>query len=48
MVEKSYLYELFGTDNYGYSGNRDLKPEKSESFEIYSESLNSMKELKFL
>ena len=30
------LYELFGTDNYGYSGNRDLKPEKSDTYEIYS------------
>ena len=39
------LYEMFGTDNYGYSGNRDLKPEKSNTYEIYSnivfnESLN--------
>jgi outer membrane cobalamin receptor len=23
------LYELFGTDSYGYSGNRNLKPEKA-------------------
>ena len=30
------LYELFGTDNYGYSGNRDLKSEKSNTYEIYS------------
>ena len=30
------LYEMFGTDNYGYSGNRDLKPEKSNTYEIYS------------
>ena len=30
------LYELFGTDNFGYSGNKSLKPEKSETFEIYS------------
>ena len=22
------LYEMFGTDNFGYSGNRNLKPEK--------------------
>ena len=22
------LYEMFGTDSYGYSGNRNLKPEK--------------------
>ena len=30
------LYEMFGTDNYGYSGNRGLKPEKSNTYEIYS------------
>ena len=30
------LYEMFGTDNFGYSGNRNLKPEKSNTFEIYS------------
>lgn len=30
------LYEMFGTDNYGYSGNRNLKPEKSNTYEIYS------------
>ena len=30
------LYEMFGTDNFGYSGNRDLKPEKSNTYEIYS------------
>ena len=35
------LYEMFGTDNYGYSGNRDLKPEKSNTFEIYSKILLS-------
>ena len=23
------LYEMFGTDNFGYSGNRNLKPEKN-------------------
>ena len=28
------IYELFGTDNYGYSGNRDLNPEKSVTNEI--------------
>ena len=28
------LYELYGTDNFGYSGNRDLKPEKSLTNEI--------------
>ena len=30
------LYEMFGTDNYGYSGNKNLKPEKSNTYEIYS------------
>ena len=29
-------FEMFGTDNFGYSGNRNLKPEKSNTFEIYS------------
>jgi vitamin B12 transporter len=31
------LFEMFGTDNYGYSGNRNLKPEKSNTYEIYSD-----------
>lgn len=30
------LYELFGTDSYGYSGNRNLRPEKSITNEVYS------------
>ena len=30
------LYELFGTDSYGYSGNRNLKPEKSVTNKVYS------------
>ena len=30
------LYEMFGTDNFGYSGNINLKPEKSNTYEIYS------------
>ena len=30
------LYEMFGTDNFGYSGNTNLKPEKSNTYEIYS------------
>lgn len=30
------LYEMFGTDNYGYSGNKNLKPEESNTYEIYS------------
>jgi len=31
------LYELFGTDNTGYAGNKDLKAEKSVSNKIYLE-----------
>jgi len=31
------LYELFGADNYGYSGNKNLKPEKSNTYEVYSD-----------
>ncbi len=30
------LYEMFGSDNFGYSGNRNLDPEKSNTYEIYS------------
>lgn len=30
------LYELFGTDNYGFSGNINLNPENSSTHEIYS------------
>ncbi len=30
------LYELFGTDNFGYSGNRSLQAEKSNTYEVYS------------
>ena len=30
------LYEMFGTDNYGYSGNKNLRPEKSNTYEVYS------------
>ena len=30
------LYELFGTDNFGYSGNRNLNPETSYTNEIYT------------
>lgn len=32
------IYELYGTDNSGYSGNRNLKAEKSISNEIYLET----------
>ena len=31
------LYELYGTDNSGYSGNLNLDPEKSKSNEIFGE-----------
>lgn len=40
------LYELFGTDNFGYSGNRNLQPEKSNTYEIYS-NYNFNKKIKF-
>ena len=29
------LFELYGTDNYGVTGNTNLKPEKSKTNEIY-------------
>ena len=29
------IYELFGTDNYGYSGNKFLQPEKSYTNQLY-------------
>ena len=31
------LYELFGTDNYGATGNINLSPEKSNTYEIYTD-----------
>ena len=31
------LYELYGTDNWGYSGNLKLDPEKSKSNELFAE-----------
>lgn len=31
------LYELYGTDNYGYAGNPSLKAEESNSYEISNE-----------
>ena len=31
------LYELYGTDNFGYSGNLNLNPEKSETNELNAE-----------
>jgi outer membrane receptor protein involved in Fe transport len=40
------LYELYGSDNYGISGNPNLKPEKSETNEIYGE-YNFSDRLKF-
>jgi vitamin B12 transporter len=33
------LYDLYGTDNFGYSGNKNLKPEKSITNEIYGKYL---------
>ena len=36
-IRNPTLYEMFGTDNYGYSGNRNLKPEKSNTYEMYSD-----------
>ena len=32
------IYELYGTDNYGYSGNKNLKAEKNISKHIYLSS----------
>ena len=40
------LYEMFGTDNYGYSGNRNLKPEKSNTYELYT-NININENLSF-
>ena len=40
------LYELYGSDNYGIGGNTNLKPEKSETNELYGE-YNFSKEIKF-
>lgn len=28
------LYEMYGSDNYGFVGNRDLEPEKSKTVEV--------------
>jgi len=39
------LYELFGTDNYGYSGNKNLRAEKSSTLEVYT-GLNFSKDFK--
>ena len=40
------LYELYGSDNYGISGNIHLRPEKSKTNEISAE-YNFSKKLKF-
>ena len=37
----------FGTDNFGYSGNKDLNPEKSNTYEVYS-NLNFNKSFNLL
>ena len=31
------LYELYGTDSSGYSGNQNLKPEKAKTNELFAE-----------
>ena len=36
-IRNPSLYELYGTDNWGYSGNLNLDPEKSKSNEIFGE-----------
>ena len=41
------LYELYGSDNYGISGNVNLNPEKSKTNEIYGE-YNFSEKLKFI
>ncbi len=41
------LYELYGSDNFGIKGNIHLKPEKSETNEIYGE-LNFSNKLRFI
>ena len=33
-VKTPTLYELYGADNYGYSGNPNLQPEESETIDI--------------
>ena len=40
------LYELYGSDNYGIGGNTKLKPEKSETNELYLE-YNISEKVKF-
>jgi len=40
------IYELYGTDNYGYSGNKDLKAEKSITHELYG-NIDLQKNLNF-
>ena len=41
------LYELYGSDNYGISGNVNLNPEKSKTDELYGE-YNFSDKLKFI
>ena len=45
-VRNPSLYELYGSDNYGISGNVNLNPEKSETNELYGE-YNFSEKLKF-
>ena len=35
-IRNPTLYELFGTDNFGYSGNKNLRAEKSTTNEFYT------------
>ena len=35
-IRNPTLYEMYGTDNIGYSGNRNLKAETSNTYEVYS------------
>ena len=35
-IRNPTIYEMFGTDNFGYSGNKNLQPEKSNNYELYS------------
>jgi outer membrane cobalamin receptor len=44
-VKTPTLYELYGSDNYGYSGNPNLKPEEAITTDIglsYNDSLTSL------
>jgi len=40
------LYELYGSDNYGFKGSTDINPEKSKTNELYAE-YDFLENLKF-